>query len=355
MTRRYAVATWLFELGPSGATARLATLLRALPPLLAADEEVLLLGGRDAPHWPGLRGVATGIPAAPTWRRALAEQWRLPGLLRDLGANLLHLESLPVPRRLPCPVALTVHDLRDLGPYRRRSSARFRLTLRSSARRAAALFVPSQFTAGELGLVAPHRDVSVVPGAIELPQRAGARAPGDLLLHVGHLEPRKNLELLLRAHAAAAEHQAVLPLVLVGRDAGAGAGLRRLAQTLGSGDRVRFSGDVSDAALEQFYRQARAVLVPSCYEGFGMPALEALARGIPLVVSDQPALVELVGDAATVAPRADTAAWACAIQTACTEPAPANEAGVIRARDYEVSRVAARLLGHWRRITKDAL
>ncbi len=345
--RRYAVATWLFDLGPSGATQRLHTLLAALPDLLAPDEEVLVLHGREPPP-PGLRAVPVPIPAAPSWRRALSEQLRLPRLLRALGASLLHLESLPVRRHLPCPVVLTIHDLRDLGPFRRRRGQRFVRSLRASARRATALIVPSEFTAGELTRVAPHGDVTVVPGAIPWPPPLPAARARDAFVHVGHLEPRKNLDLLLRAYAAAAARAPLPPLLLAGRDAGAGPALRALANTLGLHERVQFLGAVDAAALEQLYARAVAVLVPSRYEGFGMPALEALARGLPTVVSDAGALPELVGDAGIVLPVDAVDAWSTRLLAA---PVCAAERARARAAQFAAPTVAARLLALWRRST----
>lgn len=364
MSRVYAVAGWLLALGRSGASQRLLALLGALPELLAEDEEIVVLHAGAPPmaerpmaERPRLRWQSVAIAPQPTWRRALAERRILPPLLAELSASLLHLESLPVPR-VACQVVLTVHDLRDLGTYRRRSRWLFARALQRGVARAAALVAPSRFTADELRAAAGAREVAVVPGAIDAQWVAGAATPSawpGAFLHVGHLEPRKDLDTLLRAYANAAARAASLAklpsLVLAGRDAGSGPHLRALAAQLQLGDRVHFLGAVDDATLRGLYRGARAVLVPSRYEGFGMPALEALAMGRAVVVSDQGACVEVVGDAGTVLAGGDVAAWAQALVHLAVTPDAASEgaARIARAATFNATRAAAALLAVWRR------
>ena len=129
---RVAVAGWLLSLGPSGARRRLLSLLNAASRRLADGEAIVLLAPAGTETPPGIELVPTSIPAQPTWRRVLAERRRLPGLLRDLGATVLDLQSLPVPPRLPCSVCLTIHDTRDLGSQRRRARRLSQMVLRQS-------------------------------------------------------------------------------------------------------------------------------------------------------------------------------------------------------------------------------
>src|SRR5262249_46231251 len=194
------VSGWLLG-APSGANARLLGLLRAIGPLLGEGERVTVLH-RSSFLPPPLheriawRTVAT--PAAPTWRRVLAEPRGLPALLRELGATLLDHALLPAPR-VTCPVVLTIHDLRDADGFGRRPRWLARAVVRRSLARTHTVIVPSRFTAGRLAAIAAHPRVVVIGNGAALPAPAPPPHDGGYLLHVGHLEPRKNLELLLRA------------------------------------------------------------------------------------------------------------------------------------------------------------
>lgn len=347
-----AVSGWLLALGPSGAQRRLLSLLRAIGPLLAPDEKVTLLGApRDIAAIPGIDSHPLDIPAQPTWRRVLAERRRLSRALTELGATVLDLASLPVPPRLPCPVCLTIHDTRDLGSLRRRSSRLSGMVLRQSVTRTAHIVVPSRFTAQSLRahLGEVTTEVSVVPGGVDeaflgLPRQPPAT---PCFVHVGHLEPRKNLAILLRAFARLGDDTATL--VLAGPDHGAGPALRELAAELSIADRVQFTGPVGEGQLRELYAGATAVAVPSLHEGFGLPALEALGAGAPVLVSDRGALPEVVGDAGTVLPADDPEAWEAAMRAAASRRTDGG-AQRARARRFSWDAAAAQLLGVWRAI-----
>jgi glycosyltransferase involved in cell wall biosynthesis len=354
VTLHAVAAGWLDGLGHSGASRRLHGLLRALAPQLRAGERVTLLCGA-APH-PALPARielrTAALPAAPTWRRALAERRRLPALLRELRADLLDQSFLPLAPGLPCPAVVTVHDVRDLGPFRRRPRWLALRVLRASLARAARVVVPSRATAqalrAALGGAAP--ECAIVPGGVA-PEFFAAPAPRGtppFVLHVGHLEARKNLGLLLDAFAA-------LPppgearLVFAGRDAGALARLRAQARARGIAARTEFPGIVAESALPALYAAAAAVAVPSLEEGFGLPVLEALAAGRPTLVSDAGALSELAGDAAQVLPARDRPAWTRALSAALADhDATAAEQRRARARLFSWERAAAALLDTWR-------
>ena len=289
-TVHYAVAGWLLSLRPSGATRRLESLLHALPARLQPHESVTVLVGCGQEH--GLAadaGLAThplDVAARPTWRRVLGERRHLTRTLTTLGADLLHLESLPVPP-LPATCALSwhVHDLRDLGPHRRRPRLLARQALHRALRRADVVCTPSRAVADALpAAAAPALDAHVVPAPLSPRELrtleaaaehgvADARPASDApWLHVGHLEPRKNLGVLLNAWARARDrlHPASPPpLCFVGRDAGSGADLRHRAHALGVD--ARFAGPVDDDTLDRFYASCRGVLIPSLEEGFGLP------------------------------------------------------------------------------------
>jgi len=335
------VAGWL--LGPaSGANTRLLALLRAIAPLLEGGERVTVLHtAHFSPPTIDARIAwrAVAIPPAPTWRRALAERRVLPTLLRDLRATVLDHALLPVPNA-PCPVVLTIHDLRDADGFGRRPRWLARFAVRRSLLRVHTVVVPSAFTAARLAAIAAHPRVVIAPNGCE-PATPRPRLRDDgYLLHIGHLESRKNLSLLLRALALLPAHKRPA-LRLVGADHGSGGELRVLARRLGIAAHVTFAGAVPDAQLPELYANARAVVVPSRYEGFGLCALEALAHGTRVLVSDAGALPEVVGRDGLVLPADDARAWATAIAQAATMPAPTP-------RQAPWTEPAVRVLAAWR-------
>lgn len=184
-----------------------------------------------------------------------------------------------------------------------------------------------RITVTPLGAPAWARDVAR--------QRHGQ--PGRILLFVGTLEPRKNLGLLLDAYEQLrARRREVPPLVVAG---GAGPGsdawAARAARPPLAGH-VRMLGYVSDETRRALFADARALVLPSVDEGFGLPVLEAMACGVPAVVSPVGPMPDLVGDAGLVAPLDDVAAWTDALE-ACLDDARAlalGARGAARAADY---------------------
>ncbi len=358
-----AVAGWLLDGQPSGANRRLLHLLAAIAPRLEAGEAVTVLHRPgvtfdDAPS--GVRWLPVEIPPGPTWRRALAERRVLPKLLAEIGATVLDLGLLPVPRRLPCPVVLTVHDLRDLGPHRRRPVWVTKRLLRLAMRRVAHVVVPSEHTAHTLrtalgGLLPP---LTVIPNAVAPALLGIARKPGfdpPYFLHVGHLEPRKNPLLLLSALAQLIEgwpdgDEPPPRLLFAGADRGMRRELAERAAMLELTPHVDFLDEVDDARLGTLYAGAAAVLVPSLEEGFGLAALEGLAAGRPVLVSDRGALPEVVGTTGTVLPAEDASAWSRAMRAALSLgfEDPARSDRIARARSFSWDVGGEKLLGIWR-------
>lgn len=323
------VAGWLLGASPfSGADRRLLALLREAPPLLRDGERLTVLhhaslplpapNRRDPVEW---RPV--DIPQAPTWRRAIAEQRRLRPLLRELGATVYDHGFLPAPR-VGVPQCLTIHDVRDADGEGPRPGWLARPALRVSLRRAARVIAVSRWTAERLRSLAPGCAPRVVGNGVAVPPpgpRLDDLPERGFVLHVGHLEPRKNLAVLVRA-LAALDASRRPELWLVGKDAGEWPRLRALAAQLSVGQHVKHLGVQPDEALHAFYRSARLVVLPSRYEGFGLPALEARAHGARVAVSDRGALPEVVGDGA-VLPADQPAAWAAAMDAPRDEPAGA--------------------------------
>ena len=179
------------------------------------------------------------------------------------------------------------------------------------------------------------------------------RLPRRFLLHVGTLEPRKNVELLLSAYE-------LLPvslrrdhgLVLAGPVGWKAAPLLRRLEAMRAQGAVIRSGYFSDRALADLYRRASALVFPSRYEGFGLPVLEAMACGTPVVCSDIPALAELAGDAAVRVPPGEAGALAEAVRRVLEEPETAGRlsaAGLERAGGYSRARCADLTLRAYRK------
>jgi len=313
------VSGWLLG-APSGANRRLLALLAELGEQLTDRERVTVLHRPDyaPPSLPRIGWRAIAIPAGGPLRRARAERRLLPAALRELGATVYDHAFLPLPN-VGVPTCLTVHDLRGVDGQTRWPRFVARAVLRRSCRRAARVIVPSEWTARRLQCLVPDADKPiVVHNAVAPPPVTGADRPPrpvpdqGYLLHVGHLEPRKNLEVVIDALAGIPP--AVRPqLWLVGRDAGHGKRLEAHADRRGVSAFVHHLGVVPDDELTDYYRHARMVVVPSRYEGFGLPALEGLGHGRPVLAADAAALPEIVGELATLLPPGDAEAWRDAI------------------------------------------
>ncbi|MGB9631880.1 MAG: glycosyltransferase family 4 protein [Chloroflexaceae bacterium] len=256
------------------------------------------------------------------------EQLLAPLLLRRSGADLFHGVHSVVPVSCPVPSVVTVHDLAFIRfPQTFRAYNRIYLDVatRLSVQRAARILVVSEHTRREvIGLlgVAPER-VVVTPNAVREhfrppdPAVLGAfRArkglPERFVLYVGTLEPRKNLTTLLEAYAEVAKQQAAPLLVGGGKGWLYDAVFQRL-EALGLRERVRFVGYLDEEELPLWYAAATVFVFPSIYEGFGMPPLEAMACGTPVVASNTSSLPEVVGDAGLTVSPYDPAALAAAI------------------------------------------
>ncbi|MCC6671949.1 MAG: glycosyltransferase [Planctomycetes bacterium] len=358
MTLRIAVSGLACDARASGVRARLLGWLRELAPMLAGGEEVSLLWSASVPLPdlpPAIAPVLLPIPPAPAWRRALGEWHGVGRALAERGVDLLDQGHLPLVAPRNVGVVLTVHDLRDLGPFRRRPRWLARAVLMHALRRARCVVVPSATTAqGVRALGVDPARLQVVPNAVPRELAGVVRETPRHFLHVGHLEARKNLGMLLEAYARLrAVAPAAPPLVLAGHDAGAGPALRARSQRLGIAERVTLPGAVPPAALRELYAGAAAVCVPSHEEGHGMAALEGLAAGAPVLVSECGALPETVGEHGTVLPPDDPAAWALALRAALLDRDPRRAAARRAfATRFTWHDAAARILALWRGVSR---
>jgi glycosyltransferase involved in cell wall biosynthesis len=300
------------------------------------DVEVLLPLGRT-PDLPVLRGeVPTRRLPAPG--PVLARLWERGWPPRLGGVDVVHAPTLLVPPVAPTTgLVVTIHDVvpwthpHTLTPhgvaFHRRMAAR-------AARTAAVVLTPTHTVAASVReVLGPDVDVRALPPVLpELPaatsvealrDRFGVRGP--YVLFVGTAEPRKGLDVLVPAMAHGGLHD--LTLVVVGPSGWGDVEVAGLAAEAGTSDRVVVTGRVDDADLAGLYDGARALAMPSRAEGFGLPVVEAMSRGVPVVTSDDPALVEVGGGATLVTPVGDVDALAVALVRAAGDGADHDRLG----------------------------
>ena len=267
-------------------------------------------------------GVLPVLLAARSQELRMA--WTLPRTLRRLGAALVHTQYA-LPYRCPCPAVVTIHDLSfEHGLMGRRDRLVFERVVPHAARTAARVLTVSERTKRDLvehyGI--PPERVVVTPNGVDpafhpATQTAAAR---PYALAVGAIQERKN-----QRAALAAARDAGLELVVVGpvKDERAAAELREGG--------ARLEGYVEVERLAELYRGAACLVQSSRYEGFGLPVVEAMASGTPVVTVPDPALVEVAGEAAVVVPEAELAAG---IRRAVEERDTLAAAGIERARAF---------------------
>lgn len=287
--------------------------LRQVFPLLAGSQDgldaiiVTSQEGRD------LLGEVNGeVVVAPIMPKSLWDQAGLPFHARRLGASaiymhsecaplwgaqvLLHVPEDPYIRWGTTPVT-TWHE------HARRAYQR--TTMAASIRRAPLVVTSCEAVMSQLRgrFGARLRETAIVPLGVDM--RIFHRDDGlpreDMVFHLGSDEPRDESVVVVAAYASALRLAPGLPdLVIAGSLGTYGQQVSREARRLGVADRVRLPGRITDEDLRQSYYHASACLQPARYEGFGLQPLEALACGAPLIVFSEPAVLEVVGDAAVV-------------------------------------------------------
>lgn len=300
----------------TGVSRYIGELIDALAPQLGEAERLAVMGQR-------VSAIASNPALRIVW-----EQTGLPlsGLARRL--DVFHGPLNVVPLAMRTPKVVTVHDLAflrfpDQLPHARR--AYMLAATRFSARSADRIIAVSRSTADDLmdWLDLPEERIAVIP---EAPSPRIQRVSGTSLsvfgirfaierpyiLAVGTLEPRKNLDFFLKVFASVADripHQ----LVLVGPEGWMTASFHQTLRDLNLGDRVRLTGFVSDAELGGWYSGADAFVFPSIYEGFGLPAVEAMTCGAPILASDASCFPDVIGNAGILVPPTNFEGWADAL------------------------------------------
>jgi glycosyltransferase involved in cell wall biosynthesis len=295
------------------------------------------------------------------------EQFVAPLLLRLLGADVYHGVLNVMPLAGSTPAVVTIHDLSPfLFPqtFRRVNRVYTRWAIKVSCRHARQLIAVSEFTKQEMirWLQVPADRITVTYNGVDprfappdplvldaFRRRVGL--PEQFILFIGTLEPRKNVPTLLEAYARIASETNV-PLILGGGKGWLYDEIFAKAEQLNLGDRIRFAGFIDDADLPLWYAAATVFTLPSFYEGFGIPLIEAMACGTPVVASTSSSLPEIVGDAGLLVSPTDPDALGSAILRVLREPdlrAELREQGLVRARRFSWYETAQRTLDVYRR------
>jgi glycosyltransferase involved in cell wall biosynthesis len=310
-------------------------LLRELGPLAAAADLRLVAVTRH----PELVPAGVEPYALPSRLQELRMAWSLPRALRRLGADLCHTQYA-LPLRSPCPTVVTVHDVsfaKGGELMGRKDRAVFRLVVPRAVRGAARVLTVSERTKRDLVELygVPAERIVVTPNGVD-PAFSPGDGAGDYVLSVGAIQRRKN-----QVAALEAAREVGLPLVVAGpeKDSGVAAELRRRG--------ARLEGYVAIERLAELYRAAACLVQSSRFEGFGLPVVEAMASGTPVVAVSDPALSEVAGDACVVVGEDELAAG---IRTALAERERLVAAGLERARAFSWRVTAERTLAVYREV-----
>jgi glycosyltransferase involved in cell wall biosynthesis len=303
------------------------------------------------------------FPIRLGWLQLLARR-----VLRDVGADVVHFTNGIMPIGCPVPAVVTVHDLSlrlhpRCHPWRRRLINRPLAAL--AIRQAAALVTVSRSTRTDLmrlHRVRPDRVHVVHEAAAPLFERVTESTkledvrhryglPGRFLLYVGTIEPRKNLPRLMEALAGVRSRGVGLDLVCVGPYGWSSRGLADQIARLNLQRAVHFTGYVPAEDLPALYSLADFFAFPSLYEGFGLPVIEAMACGTPVITSATSSLVEIAEGAAELVNPFDTAELAAALERLAVDDAHRSRLGELgrrRARAFSWTESATAMLGVYR-------
>jgi glycosyltransferase involved in cell wall biosynthesis len=333
----------------------------ALREQLTADDALVLFSSSlrdrlDRNAVPGTSSIDARVPVRVlnyAWHRL---EWPPIELLAG-AADVVHAaHPLLIPSRSGIR-AITLHDL-DFLDHPERTAAEIRrdypALVPAHAQRADLVVTNSRHTAAQasdrLG-VPSERLVICRPGAPRGVRRAEPTSAGPVLF-IGTIEPRKNLETLLRAYAQVlGERPDAPPLVIAGRAIDEFRSILSPLDEAPLAGRARYLGYVDAATRQRLFGEASMLVLPSLDEGFGIPALEAMAAGVPVVASRRGALPEVIGDAGLLVDPHDPAAFAAAIRSLLDDPQrrlALAEAGAARAREFTWEDSAVRLLAAYR-------
>ena len=352
----------------AGVSRYIHNLMRCLPEANAGLRYEAFTSVRGA-SYPGWHVHLSRLPTHRPLARMLWEQLCQPFCGR--GLDLLHAPVYVSPLLAPCPTVVTLHDLSFIrlpGAFRRGNRSYLRLFTRLSVHKAAKIIVVSENTKRDAALLlnVPLERMVVIPNGVDEAFRPVAdrkliaefrrckNIPGNIILFVGTIEPRKNLTTLLHAYARMSGRGAIEHRLVIGGSTGwMYEPVFALVQDLGLADSVIFPGFLSPEELPLWYNAADVFVYPSLYEGFGLPPLEAMACGTPVITSNASALPELVGQAGVLVDPLDVEAWADAMERVLQDSemrSALSTAGLERARRFSWHQTAQMTASLYREI-----
>jgi glycosyltransferase involved in cell wall biosynthesis len=334
---------------------------------ICPDIDLVALGGRSEDVPEALEHVVEG------WHPPTNLGWTAVGLPRTAArarVGLIHAPAYTGPLASAVPVVVTIHDVSyerhpEWYPYRRDWLRR--AFYRRSARSAAHVLTDSEYSRSEIAAAydVPSGRITVVPlgvaetfGPDETPVSLPTAVSPPFLLHVGDLHERRNVARVIAAISELRRRSGPvsrLSLVLAGVDRGVGDTLASDASSRGLADAVVRLGAVSEAQLRALYRGASALVYPSKYEGFGLPLLEAMASGTPVMASRAASIPEVVGDAGILLDPDDTPSWVDAIDSVLNDQDRRDQlvaAGRLRASQFTWGRTARETADVYRRVAQ---
>ncbi|MCX6015715.1 MAG: glycosyltransferase family 1 protein [Chloroflexales bacterium] len=329
----------------------------------------------------GVNATTLGLPANFKVRPSLLptinprvripwEQVMAPPLLAAHGADVYHGVLNVMPLLAGIPSVVTIHDLSAMlfpQTFRRINRMYTRWAIQVSAKRAAHLFTVSEYAKQEMvtHLNVPAERITVTYDACDARFRPSTPSelaafrqrnglPERYLFYLGTLEPRKNIPRLLDAYAQIA-HEVDAPLLIGGGKGWLYEPILAQAERLNLGDKLRFVGYIPQAEQHLWYGAATAFVFPSLYEGFGMPPLEAMACGTPVIVSNASCLPEVTGDAGYQVDPHDVDGWAQAMHQVLGDASLREDLaarGPIQAARFSWQETALRTLAVYRAVAR---
>ncbi|HJQ16820.1 MAG TPA: glycosyltransferase family 1 protein [Allosphingosinicella sp.] len=308
---------------------------------------------------PNVAARRTPIPSAGRVQRIWKGLGCWPGMFAEDRLDIFENFHLPMVRARNAANLLTMHDLRDGlpgSPFVKRIA--YLNILRRALRSADQIIAVSNAIKAQLLSIVPESKVTTVYNGIDSAGFAsvGERAAeatrrkyalsGQFILAVGHLERRKNYRRLVAAIARLRDQGLPSTLLIVGNDGGDGPAIGAEVDRLGLAGRVRILGGISDAELAEIYSLCSLVVFPSCYEGFGIPLLEAMAARRPLVLSDIPVFRELTEGQGTYFPPKRPDIMADVLASMMADPERQRRSidyGMARVRDFAFPKLAAQV------------
>jgi glycosyltransferase involved in cell wall biosynthesis len=296
---------------------------------------------------------------------SIKEQLRIPLDLRREKIDLFHAPHYVLPALIPCKAVVTIHDCIHLRFPQylpsRLGYAYARTSMWIATHRSTRVLTVSEASKRDIlkYFHVPQHKIDVIYNGID--ERFGETpSPDEVLrvreryqlndpfvLYAGNIKPHKNLERLIEAfHLLRRNGHETVKLLIIGDEISKYATLRRAVHKYKLHKHVRFFGFVPDKTLAVLYRLARVFVFPSLYEGFGLPPLEAMASGTPVITSNVSSLPEVVGDAALLIDPYEPAAIAQAMHRVLTEPSLREDLrrrGLLRVKDFSWERSIRRV------------